>query len=137
MNARIALVLLAAVALAGCSTKRILTIDSAPDAARVWVNGEDRGQTPVDHVFVHYGVTHVRLEKEGYESLSEDVEISPAIDGYPVIDLPFEILVPERRFRWTGRMRPLTGEVTEESIQEDIRRAETFRERARREAGEP
>ena len=56
------------------------------------------------------------------------------IDGYPIVDLPFEFAVKERRFEWTGRLTP-NVEITKELSREDIQRAEAFRERTRRESG--
>jgi hypothetical protein len=113
-----------------CSTKRFLRIDSDPPGARVWVNGEEKGEAPVTVPFVHYGRTHVRLEKPGYESLATDVRVDALIDGYPVVDLPFELAVRERRFEWTGRLtrRPPASPA---EIEDTLRRAREFRERTR------
>ena len=78
--ARLALPLLAAALLAGCSTKRTLTIDSTPPGAAVWVDGERKGTTPVQVPFVHYGTFEVRLEKNGYEALAEEVTVPTKIE---------------------------------------------------------
>ena len=59
------------------------------------------------------------------------------IDGYPIIDLPLEMLVRDRRFRWTATLKPLTGRPTEEGMTEVLRRAQEFRERTLRETREP
>jgi hypothetical protein len=123
--------------LAGCSTRRVLVIDSAPRGAQVWVNGVPRGTTPTEVSFVHYGRFEVRLEREGHEALAEEVFIPSKIDGYPIVDLPFEILVRERRFRWTGTLRPLRGRPTEADMAGVLDRAKEFRERTLRETREP
>jgi hypothetical protein len=126
-----------ALALAGCSTKRVLTIRSDPTGARVWVNGVDRGRTPVDVPFVHYGRFPVRLEKAGYESLAGEVHVPSAIDGYPIVDLPYELTVRERRFEWTGRLRRLATEPTEADARAALERAKSLREETRRAVTEP
>jgi hypothetical protein len=116
----------------GCSTKRVLTIRSDPPGARVWVGGVERGRTPVDVPFVHYGRFPVRLEKEGHESLAGEVEVPTQIDGYPVIDLPHELTVRERRFEWTGRLRPVAAKPTEADARAALERAKAMRAATRR-----
>jgi hypothetical protein len=123
---------LGCLALAACSTDRVLVIKSDPPDARVWVDGVDKGKTPVEVPFVFYGWTHVRLEKEGFQALAAEVHVEPLIDGYPIVDLPFELTVRERRFEFTGRLEP-EPELTPELTKDDIRRATELRERTRRE----
>jgi hypothetical protein len=130
---RLALPLLAAALLVGCSTKRTLTIQSTPPGARVWVNGEARGVTPVAVPFTHYGTFEVRLEKNGYEAHAEEVRVPTRIDGYPVIDLPFELLVRRRNFTWQRTLVPLSTP-SDRAMEELLRDAEAFRERTLREA---
>lgn len=122
-----------ALLLVGCSTKRSLTIHSQPEGARVWVNGEEQGQTPVTIPFVYYGWFEVRLEKLGYEALARDVKVPTRIDGYPVIDLPFELVVRGRHFEWTGVLEPIP-ETDDDSLREILQGAEAFRARTLREA---
>lgn len=119
--------------LTACSTSRTLTIDSEPSGARVWVNGEEKGVTPVMIPFVHYGWFDVRLEKKGYEARAEEVHIRTPIDGYPIIDLPFELAVRRRHFHWTGTLRPVPSEadVALKALLDD---AQAFRRRTLREA---
>jgi PEGA domain len=130
------LVLLVAAALGGCSTRRTLRIQSAPPGARVWVNGAERGRTPLDVPFVHYGRFDVRLEHPGYEALAEEVVVPDQLDGYPVVDLPLELTVRQRRFTWTGRMRPLSSHPTEAEVEAALARAKAFRARTLRETAE-
>jgi hypothetical protein len=134
---RIALVALAAVPPAGCSTRRVLTIRSDPPGARVWVAGVDRGTTPVDVPFVHYGRFPVRLEKAGHHSLAGEIQVPSQIDGYPIVDLPSELTVRERRFEWTGRLQRLDTSPTEADARDALERAKAMREETHRAVTEP
>lgn len=125
--------LLAASALLGCSTKRELYITSEPRGARVWVNGEDKGRTPIAIPFVHYGTFGIRLEKKGYEAWAGEVRVPERIDGYPVVDLPFELTRRHRGFHWKGVLQP-TPQASDDALQELVREASAFRERTLREA---
>lgn len=122
---------------AGCSTRRTLTIDSVPTGAHVWVDGRPRGTTPVAIDFVHYGTFHVRLEHEGYASLAQDVGVKSEIDGYPVLDLPFELLVPSKRWDWSARLVPLPPAPEPSEMDAALGRAHALRERTYRELAEP
>lgn len=133
---RALLAVLLVAALAGCSTKRTLTIDSDPGGARVWVNGRLRGVTPVNVPFVHPSTWNVRLEKAGYASLAEDVGVHSGIGDYPIVDLPYELLVRENRWRWVGKMTPLPARPGEPELQSALDRAREFRDRTRRETAE-
>lgn len=127
------LVALAAGLLAGCSTQRTLVLDSDPPGARVWVNGEDKGVAPVAVPFVHYGTFDVRLEKKGYEAWGGEVRVPSRIDGYPIVDLPFELAVRRRGFCWTGHLRPSPAE-SDQALEQLVEEARTFRDRTLREA---
>jgi hypothetical protein len=134
--AALATLLPALALLAGCSTRRVLVIGSDPPGARAYVNGVYVGTTPVEHEFVYYGDFDVRLEKPGWESLAGPVRVPTQSDGYPVVDLPQELLVRGRRFAWTGRMRRLPQRVSDASAKELYDRAKAFRGRTEREATE-
>jgi hypothetical protein len=135
---RAAAVGLAALLLAGCSTQRTLEIASEPPGARIWVNGDlQRGVTPVEVPFTHYGRFDVRLEKEGYRSVATELVVPTELDGYPLIDLPLEMANARRRFRQVVRMEPLVAAPTEADVQRILREARTLKERAQREVIEP
>jgi hypothetical protein len=120
--------------LVGCSTRRVLTIDSKPQGARIWVNGALQAKrTPVDVPFTHYGRFDVRLEKEGYESVATEIDLPSQIDGLPVIDLFLELVVRERRMRRVIEMRPLAGSPSEADVDAVMQRASAFRARTERE----
>jgi hypothetical protein len=131
------ILLLSVAVLAGCSTRRVLRIDSNPPGAHIWVNGialEKR--TPVEVPFTHVGRFDVRLERQGYRSLATTIEIEGGIEDYPVIDLFFEQVQRERRYERVIAMEPLGPEPSEGDAREIVQRAETFRQRTYREAGE-
>lgn len=129
--------LLAAALLAGCSTRRTLVLESAPGGATVWVNGVKRGATPVTVPFVHPGTWNVRMEKPGFASLAQDVGVASGFADLPVVDLPFELLVPGRQWRWTGRLEPLPPTPDAAGLEEVLDRARGFREQTYRAVDEP
>jgi len=130
-------VAVAGVLLAGCSTRRTVTIDSTPSGADVWVNGRPRGKTPVEVPFVHPGTWSVRLERPGYASVAQEVAVASTFHDLPVVDLPGELLTRERRWRVVVPMTPLPPRPGPEELAGALERAQAYRERARREAAEP
>ncbi len=135
---RIAVIACVGGLLVGCSTQRTLQIDSEPSGARIWVNGElQQGVTPVDVAFVHYGRFDVRLEKDGYESVATELHVATEIDGYPIIDLPLEMLRAQRSYRRVVALRPSPPSPTEADVQAVLARAKALKERTRVEVIEP
>lgn len=130
--ALVACVLVAGV-MAGCSTKRELVILSEPCGAHVWVNGENKGCAPARIPFVYYGSFDVRLEKEGYEAWAGEVPVKEKIDGYPIIDLPFELTYRKRTFYWRGVLQQTPRE-DDAALQKLVGDASAFRDRTLREA---
>jgi hypothetical protein len=125
---RAVLAVLVGLALSGCATRRVLTIDSRPSGARIWVNGvEQARRTPVQVPFVHYGRFDVRLEREGYQGYAGELHVPSQIDGYPIVDLPLELMVRERRFHRSVDLVPLPPKPEEADLVEIRRRAEAFR----------
>lgn len=111
--------------------KRTLTIDSVPSGATIWVNGQKQASpTPVTIDFTWYGWWEVRLEKEGYQSLSTEVHVKSRPDGYPLIDLPLERITPDYHVRRTLRLVPLDPDPQEADLQAVRERAEALRDRA-------
>ena len=126
-----------ALGLSACSTKRYLRIETTPPGARIWVNGElYPNPTPVVVPFTHYGRFDVRVEKVGYESVARELRVATQLDGYPVVDLPLEMMRRERRFRRVIELTPLPTEYPEKEIEAFVEQVKAFRERARREANE-
>ena len=138
IRALLALAALAAGTLLGaCSTRRTLTIDTVPSGAHVWVNGRPRGTTPVEVSFVHPGTWTVRVEKPGYASLGQEVGVASAFPDYPIVDLPGELLVRERRWRVVLPLTALPPQPGPAELGTALERAQAYRERARREAAQP
>jgi hypothetical protein len=52
----------------GCG-ERIITIQSEPNGALVWLNGREVGRTPVQVNYVYDGNYDVRIERDGYEPI--------------------------------------------------------------------
>ena len=90
----IALLLTAAVALTGC-IRRTATITSDPPGAKVWVNSNYRGETPVEIPYNWNGYYDFRLEKPGYEALSARERFSAA----PQNIMPFDLVSGSLPFR--------------------------------------
>jgi len=135
--AAILVVALLAGGAAACSTKRVLTIQSDPPGARVFVDGVERGTTPLAVPFVHPGRFHVRLEKAGYQSLAGHVEVPSGAHDLPVVDLPFELAVAQRGYAWTGRLAPIVRQPTAADARAVFDRARAFREETNRALAEP
>lgn len=125
--------------LGGCrSPTKTLILDSEPSGATVWINGERQASvTPVRVPFEWYGAIEVRLEKSGYESVAQDVEIPTEIDGYPIIDLALLPFAKDKTYRRTLRMAPIGTRPVAGAIDRVRQRSEAFRARALREKVEP
>ena len=78
--------LIAAAALTGCTERRMF-ITSEPMGARVWLNNQEVGETPVEVDFTWFGVYDVRLHKKGYEPLVTTAEAKAPLHEMPGIDL--------------------------------------------------
>ena len=94
-NLPLALLVLSAACLfgSGCVQRR-LTIRSNPPGATVYVDNREIGQTPISHSFIYYGQRQIRLEKDGYETLTQMVNVPAPWYEYPVIDFFSENVVP-------------------------------------------
>lgn len=68
--------LLMALLSTGCVHRR-LTINSNPAGALVRIDGQDIGYTPASIDYTWYGTREVQLLKDGYESQTQLVDISP------------------------------------------------------------
>jgi hypothetical protein len=101
----------------GC-VERELTIESLPAQAYVELNDEHVGLTPVTVPFNWYGTYRVRLEKEGYQTLSTNKKLDrPANDFFP-FDLFREIFAPDAidTYRWEFELQEHVPSNREELI---------------------
>jgi hypothetical protein len=78
---------------AGC-VERLLQVRSAPPGARVYLNGEEIGQTPCDHPFSFYGTVDVTVRAPGYLSQRQLVSLSPPWYQFFPMDFVTDVLVP-------------------------------------------
>lgn len=77
----------------GC-VERKLKIRSEPSEARLFVNGEKKGETPYEEQFVFYGGRRIRLVKEGYQTKVESIEVEKPFYEYFPLNFVTEILIP-------------------------------------------
>ena len=82
--------------------QRTITVTSEPSGALVYLNDEEVGRTPVTVPFTFYGTYDVRLEKDGYQTLSDARKADAPVYDWPGIDLFFELLpvTTEAKQQW-------------------------------------
>ena len=69
------LIVALAFSLAGVAcVERMVSIESVPAGATVWVNDREVGVTPCEFSFTHYGTFDVRVAAEGHEPLVTGAE---------------------------------------------------------------
>lgn len=86
MNRRLILLLALTIALfqTGCVHRRV-TINSYPQGALVKVDGRDIGYTPASFDFTWYGTREVQLLKDGYETRTEQIDVTaPWYQKFPL-----------------------------------------------------
>lgn len=86
MNRHAVVWVIATAALFGCTERRMF-ITSEPMGARVWLNDQEVGETPVEVDFTWFGVYDVRLHKKGFEPLVTTAEAKAPLHEMPGIDL--------------------------------------------------
>ncbi len=89
--------------LAGCVERR-LTINTEPQGARVILNDQEIGVSPVTVSFNWYGDYWVRLSKDGYEALDTHRRLKAPLHDYFPFDFVAEALYPGRivdAYEWT------------------------------------
>ena len=79
--------------LAGC-VRRTVTISTAPEGARIILNDEEVGTSPVSVDFTWYGDYDVIVRHEGYETLHTHKRLDAPWYQIPPIDLFAEAFVP-------------------------------------------
>ena len=115
----LAVISLATILLAGCVERR-LTINTEPQGARVILNDQEIGVSPVTVPFNWYGDYWVRLSKDGYEALDTHRQLkSPLHDRFP-FDFVAEVLYPGQivdAYEWTFALAPKVYPTREELIE--------------------
>lgn len=79
---------------------RRMTVASDPPGALVYVDGVERGHTPVSLDFIYYGTREIKLVKDGYETLTVLQPIPTPWYQIPPIDFFADNLLP---FKVTNR----------------------------------
>jgi hypothetical protein len=79
--------------LAGCVERRFV-INTAPQGAVVYENGQPLGASPADHHFTYYGTYHFTLVKDGFQTLNIMQPVPAPWYEYPGLDFIAENLVP-------------------------------------------
>ena len=105
--------------LAGGCVERKLTIVTNPAEAKVWLNDEEIGSTPVTTNFNWYGDYRIRVEKSGYAILNTHQDLKrPLHDRFP-LDFIAECLWPGRivdSYTWEFNLEPSKPIASEELI---------------------
>lgn len=78
---------------AGC-VERTLIVKSDPEGAEVWVDGRQRGVTPLEVPFESYGTRALVLRKEGHVPARVQVELPAPWWQFPPADLVTDLLWP-------------------------------------------
>lgn len=86
----VALILLPLLGL-GC-VDRLMTINSNPSGALVYLNGQEVGRTPMTREFTWYGKYDVVVRKDGYETLKTSAQVKAPIWQWIPLDLAADLL---------------------------------------------
>ncbi len=110
---------LAMAVLAGC-VERELTINTEPQGARVILNDQEIGVSPVTVPFNWYGDYWVRISKDGYEPLDTHRALKAPLHDHPPFDFFAQILYPGRivdAYEWTFGLAPKEYPTRDELIE--------------------
>lgn len=77
----------------GCVQRRLI-IRSNPPLARVFVGDQEVGITPVAVNFTYYGTRQIKLVRDGYETLTDEVNLPAPWYEWTPIDFVSENVVP-------------------------------------------
>ena len=114
---------------AGGCVERTLTINTSPAGARVYLNDEEIGVSPVTVSFLWYGKYNIEISKDGYEILTETRDLkAPVHDTFP-IDFFAEVLWPGKirdQYSWNFTLKTLKTPTR----QQLLKRAGSLRQQA-------
>lgn len=91
----LALLLLAALPLSGCVSRRLM-VQSNPPGAMVLLEGKEVGYTPTGVDFTYYGTRELTLIKDGYETKTQLVPVRAPWYQWPMIEFFSDNLLPGR-----------------------------------------
>ncbi len=116
-------------AVSGC-VRRTMTINTAPQGARVILNDQEVGTSPVSIDFTWYGDYSVILEKEGYKTLQTNQFVVTPWYQTPGVDFLAEVLWPfpiHDKREYTFELEPAGEPISRDDL---LKNAEEFRDRA-------
>lgn len=128
----------ASVILPACVQRKI-RVTSTPTGARVLINDQEVGITPVETRFKFYGGYDVQLIKPGYEHIHELRQAKAPLYEYPVVDLAATAIPADIKNTvvWHFDLTPVPEATDPEAARDDLlNRAESMREQARTDPAE-
>ena len=116
-----------ALSITGCITRHYV-IETRPSNARVVIDGEDAGLSPIVRPFMHYGTREFIISHEGHQRLKVWQDINPPWYQRFPIDFVVEMIWPwqvEELELFVYELEPL-GELDREGV---LERAEDMKDR--------
>lgn len=113
-----ALILLSLLSLTGC-VERLITVNSEPPGAIVWLNDEEVGATPVTVPFTWYGKYGVVIRKDDYQTVNTVKDVPAPFYQWPPLDLVAECFLPFKitdHHQWSFSLNPQTPTDTNQLI---------------------
>jgi len=77
----------------GC-VERLITITTQPPGARVWLNDQEIGDSPVTVPFTWYGQYDVAVRREGFQTVKTMRQPNVPVYQWPVLDFFTECILP-------------------------------------------
>jgi hypothetical protein len=108
-----------AIVLAGC-VERKLTINTEPPGAKILLNDQEIGISPVTVPFNWYGDYWVRISKDGYETLDTHRNLKAPLHDHPPFDFATQILYPGQivdAYEWTFELAPKVYPTREQLVE--------------------
>ena len=130
VNAPILYLACLAAALSSCAVRRELVVVSDPPGAILQLDEVIVGTTPYQRSFEDYGTRRVTLQRSGFRTRSELIDVRPPWYSYFPLDLVSEVLLP---FGWKDRqefrfkLEPEVGRTAEPDLEPVHERAERLR----------
>jgi hypothetical protein len=79
--------------LAGC-VKRIVTLETNPAQAEVYLNYKKVGTTPCQVEFSDYGTHYIEIVKTGYENIRQPLKLKAPLYEFFPLNFICEVIVP-------------------------------------------
>ncbi len=110
MKRTIIVILLLCLCLNGC-VERMISVNTTPPGAIIWLNGDEIGASPVTTSFLWYGQYEIEIKQDGYQTLKTTRKANPPIYQWPIIDFFSECLFPFQltdHHQWDFELTPQT-----------------------------